>query len=140
MKNIVISLLVLAVAGGASYYIIFRNLPSEEEYTHMENNEYTNKNMTTATTTNTPVSENVTVTIKNFSFNPKVLNIKTGTKVTWINNDSAPHTVTSDSGSLLNSPTLSSGSSFSFTFSSPTTVNYHCAIHPMMKASVIVTD
>ncbi len=81
---------------------------------------------------------NVTVDIKNFSFNPSTLNIKTGTKVTWVNDDSVAHTVTSDSGNLLNSGTISPGQSFSFTFSSTGSTNYHCTVHPMMKASVIV--
>ncbi len=50
-----------------------------------------------------PAPASVTVNIKNFSFNPAALTIKTGTKVIWANNDSAPHTITSDSGNLLNS-------------------------------------
>lgn len=82
----------------------------------------------------------ITVNISNYSFNPATLNIKTGTKVTWVNNDSAPHTVTSDLGNLLNSPTLASGQSFSFTFATSGTVNYHCAIHPGMKGSVVVSN
>lgn len=88
-----------------------------------------------------PVAESVTVDIKNFSFNPSTLTVKTGTKVTWINNDNVSHTVTSDTmdpGNFLNSGILSPGQSFSFIFTSPVSVGYHCNIHPMMKGDVII--
>lgn len=87
-----------------------------------------------------PVPTGVKVSISNFSFNPGTLTVKVGTTVTWTNEDSAPHTVTSDSGSLLNSPRLSQGQSFSFTFTEVGSTSYHCAIHPMMKGTVIVTN
>lgn len=99
-----------------------------------------------AQTTPTPIppitktSSSMTVSIKNFAFSPSTLSVKVGTKVTWTNNDSVPHTVTSDSGGLLNSPTLSPGQSFSFTFSTPGSTAYHCAIHTMMKGTITVTN
>lgn len=64
--------------------------------------------------------------------------MKAGTKVTWTNNDGAPHTVTSDSGAF-GSQTLNQGNTFSFTFTSAGTFPYHCAFHPGMKGTVIVT-
>lgn len=85
---------------------------------------------------NTPKASSIS--IKNFSFSPATLAIKTGTKVTWINDDTVSHTVTSDSGNLLNSGTLSPGQSFSFTFTDTGAVNYHCSIHPMMKGKIVV--
>jgi plastocyanin len=38
----------------------------------------------------------------------------------------------------LNSGTLTPGQSFNFTFTSSGSVNYHCSIHPTMKASIVV--
>ncbi|MEK6917789.1 MAG: plastocyanin/azurin family copper-binding protein [Nanoarchaeota archaeon] len=52
--------------------------------------------------------------------------------------DSAPHTVTSDSGSELNSGTISNGGVYSHTFNTAGTYKYHCAFHTSMKATVIV--
>jgi plastocyanin len=66
--------------------------------------------------------------------------VKTGTTVTWMNNDTVAHTVTSDSGGLLNSPEIAPGQSFSFTFTYPVTVPYHCAIHTMMKGTIVVEN
>lgn len=40
-------------------------------------------------------TEDVTVTIKDFSFNPDNITIGPGTTVTWVNEDDVPHTATS---------------------------------------------
>ncbi len=77
------------------------------------------------------------ITIKNFAFNPQSVTIKPGTTVTWTNEDSAPHTVTSDSG-IFDSGQLPNGGSFSYTFNQNGRFDYHCSIHPYMKGSIIV--
>jgi plastocyanin len=86
-----------------------------------------------------PAPAAASVAIKNFAFSPSKLSIKAGTKVTWTNGDSMAHTVTSDSGSTLNSGSIASGQSFSFTFATPGTYAYHCAFHPSMKGTITVT-
>lgn len=93
-----------------------------------------------ATTSASSPSTAATVHIQNFSFNPSILAIKTGTIVTWTNDDSVPHTVTSDSGDVLNSQTLAPGQSFSHAFTASRTFPYHCAIHSMMKGTVSVSN
>lgn len=91
-----------------------------------------------------PVSDNsavpapLSVVIKNFAFSPSSLNVKVGTSVMWTNDDAVTHTITSDSGSLLNSGMLSPGQSFSFTFDRAGSFGYHCNIHPAMKGTVVV--
>ncbi|MEV5509495.1 cupredoxin domain-containing protein [Streptomyces orinoci] len=75
------------------------------------------------------------VTIAGFAFSPSTLTVTKGTTVTWTNNDSVSHTVT---GSGLNSPTLSPGDSYSFTFNSSGTFSYICTIHPSMHGTVVV--
>jgi plastocyanin len=76
------------------------------------------------------------VIIKNLSFNPPNLTIKTSTTVTWINEDTVTHTVTADNG-LFNYD-LETGQSSSFTFGQEGTVDYHCSVHPSMKGKIIV--
>lgn len=82
-------------------------------------------------------TQEMTMIIKNFAFSPATLTVSAGTKVTWNQQDGAPHTVTADDGSF-SSGTLAQGQSYSFTFATPGTYTYHCAIHPMMKGTVIV--
>lgn len=94
---------------------------------------------TIATTTPTTVQpQTAAIKIKSFSFNPSTLTVKIGTTVTWTNEDSTKHTVTSDSGNELNSPQLSQGQTYSHTFNQAGTYNYHCSIHYSMSGKVIV--
>jgi plastocyanin len=81
-----------------------------------------------------------TITIKNFAFDPSTLTVKTGTVVTWINQDGATHALASDAGSpaAFSSDPLSPGTSYTFTFTQPGTYPYHCSIHPSMKGTIIV--
>jgi len=86
-----------------------------------------------------PVAGNA-VTIKNFAFAPADLMVKAGTTVTWTNQDSEAHTVTSQgSGGPLQSAPLNTGQSYSYTFTKPGTYAYLCTIHPFMVATVTVT-
>jgi plastocyanin len=78
------------------------------------------------------------VTIKNFAFAPADLTVKTGTTVTWTNQDSATHTVTFDSGPT--SDGLVNGATYEQTFGTAGTFTYHCRIHASMKGTVTVTN
>lgn len=87
----------------------------------------------------TPVTGNA-VSIKNFAFAPSALTVKAGTTVTWTNQDSEAHTVTSrDTGGALHSAPLNPGQTYSYTFTTPGTYDYLCTIHPFMTATVTVT-
>jgi predicted lipoprotein with Yx(FWY)xxD motif len=77
------------------------------------------------------------IQIANFAFAPTSLTVSAGTTVTWTNADSTAHTVTADDGSF-DSGNLDPGKTFSFTFKTPGTYAYHCAIHPNMKATIVV--
>lgn len=82
------------------------------------------------------------VMIQNFAFSPATLTIKTGTTVTWMNKDGAPHQIASDPGSAVafTSESLANGASYQFTFNQPGTYSYYCTIHPSMKATIIVQN
>ncbi|GAC1304895.1 MAG: hypothetical protein NVSMB24_13000 [Mucilaginibacter sp.] len=77
------------------------------------------------------------VSIKNMAFSPDTLRIKTGTTVTWMNNDGMTHTVTSNT-SLFDSGNLAAGLSFQYTFNTPGTFTYYCVIHVGMRGVVVV--
>ena len=82
------------------------------------------------------------IAIQNFTFTPSTTTVKAGTTVTWTNNDSTPHDVTSASGpgtsatptSLFGSGPLAQGATFSFTFKKPGTYYYECTIHASMAS------
>ncbi len=88
----------------------------------------------TATTQATPAT--VAVEIKNFAYNPLTITITSGTTVTWTNNDSVPHTVTSVTGAF-DSGSISPGSTFSYTFNQTGTFEYGCTIHPSIPHGTV---
>jgi plastocyanin len=92
--------------------------------------------------TPTPAAGLNSITIKNFAFSPATLTIKTGTVVTWINQDGAPHQIASDPESPVQftSESLANGASYQFTFNQTGTYTYHCSIHPSMKGTIIVQN
>ena len=77
------------------------------------------------------------VGIEEFAFAPATLTVPVGTTVTWTNHDEEPHTVTSATGAFR-SAGLSNEETFSQTFTDRGTYQYFCALHPHMKATVIV--
>ena len=98
---------------------------------------------TTPTTTPSP-SNGMTVsivsgarTLTTTAFNPSPITVPSGSTVTWMNDDSITHTSTSNS-SVWDSGTIAPGATFSHTFSTPGTFQYHCAIHPNMVGTVTV--
>jgi plastocyanin len=95
-----------------------------------------------ATTPATPIPAGGSnqIAIKNFAFSPAALTIKTGTTVTWTNQDGAPHQIASDPGTpvAFKSESLVNGASYQFTFTQAGTYSYYCTIHPSMKGTIIV--
>jgi plastocyanin/DNA-binding beta-propeller fold protein YncE len=77
------------------------------------------------------------VSLQNLQYNPAQLTVAVGDTVTWTNNDTVTHSVT---GGPLNSPDLNPGASYTFTFTSAGTVDYHCRFHPDMLGRVTVQD
>ena len=71
-------------------------------------------------------------------YSPPTITVVIGVNntVTWVNNDQAPHTVT-DTG-VFDSGNMNTGQSWTHTFTTPGTYEYHCTYHPWMKGTVIV--
>lgn len=79
------------------------------------------------------------VEIKDFSFNPTTVTIKKGTTIMWINEDSAQHTATSNTG-VFDLGQIKQGQTFSYVFTKTGSFDYGCLNHPNMKGTIIVTD
>ena len=72
------------------------------------------------------------------SFVPKFISIPIQSIVTWTNDDSIQHTVTSDEEGLFDSGPLSPGDTSDNAFDTPGEFGYHCSIHPWMTGRVMV--
>lgn len=82
------------------------------------------------------------VTIRDYQYIPKTIKVKTGTKVTWTNQDQVHHSITADLSTkdAPNSPLIGQGQSYSFTFHKAGTYKFYCMLHPYMLGTVIVTN
>jgi plastocyanin len=78
------------------------------------------------------------VSIENFSFDPSSATVAVNGFLTWTNEDSAPHTVTFDSGpNCGNVPSVGGSKTVQFTVAG--SYPYHCNIHPDMTGTVEVS-
>ncbi|MEX0656070.1 MAG: plastocyanin/azurin family copper-binding protein [Nitrosopumilaceae archaeon] len=83
----------------------------------------------------------------NECFIPYEVTIDVGGEVTWTNDDTLPHTVTSGDlsvdpdnlGTVFDSSLLMAGNVFSHQFDVPGTYPYFCMVHPWMVGQVIVS-
>lgn len=79
------------------------------------------------------------VQIVEFTYEPDPVVVQAGGKVTWQNEDTAPHTATADDGSF-DTGTIEQGKTGSATFKQPGTFTYICEIHPTMQGTVEVVE
>jgi plastocyanin len=79
------------------------------------------------------------VEIVDFTYDPDPVTVQVGGKVTWLNQDSAPHTATAEDGSF-DTGTLEEGKLKSETFKQAGTYAYICEIHPDMHGTVEVVE
>jgi plastocyanin len=78
------------------------------------------------------------VTISNFKYQPDSIAIRPGGKVTFTNQDTAPHTATAVSGKAFDTNTLKKGQSATITVAVPGTYVYSCVYHAFMRGTVTV--
>ena len=84
-------------------------------------------------------SGGVAIKMQNIAFDPKAVTVKVGQKVTWTNEDTVDHNVTSQSGETIKSDNFGKGGTFSFTPKKAGTIKYVCTIHPGMTATLTVS-
>ncbi len=86
-----------------------------------------------------PVTGVTHMNMQNFAYQMAHIQVRTGTTVTWTNQDSVPHSVTFKNG-MKDSGLLYQGQSFSYTFNTPGAYQYYCTVHPNMVATVTVVS
>jgi|SRR5579864_1191495 len=72
-------------------------------------------------------------------FSPNPIRIAAGTSITWTNRTTPTHTATSDTGAWDTGSIAAGQTSPPITFNQAGTFTYHCAIHPSMTGSIIVS-
>jgi plastocyanin len=77
------------------------------------------------------------IPIQQYSFLPETVTVRSGTTVTWSNEDDAVHTVTATDKSW-DSGRIPIGGTFHQTFTLPGSYEFLCAIHPAMKGTINV--
>ncbi len=79
------------------------------------------------------------VQIVEFTYEPDPVVVQVGGKVTWQNEDTAPHTATADDGSF-DTGIIEKGKLGSATFKEAGTFTYFCEVHPTMHGTVEVVE
>jgi plastocyanin len=78
----------------------------------------------------------------NECFNPSSISIPVGSTITWVNDDTAAHTVTSGKDAtpdgVFDSGLFMAGKTFSHKFESAGEYPYYCLVHPWMTGTVTV--
>ncbi len=86
-------------------------------------------------------AKTATVNIKGFAFGPATITVAKGTKVTFSNQDSANHTVTSGANRTKDGKfdePVDAGTQATITFDTPGTFEYFCTLHSSMKGTITV--
>ncbi len=83
------------------------------------------------------------VSIVDFKFDPSVLEVKTGTVVTWTNTQAGSHEIKSGTPDAPKDGPIKGkldkkGDSFSITFDKPGEYPYFCDFHHRMKGKIVV--
>jgi plastocyanin len=125
-NKILIGIIVIVVVVGGVYFLSRNQYPASQTQPVAQQS---------ATSQPQTAAQADTITIQNFTFNPGTLTVKQGTKVTWTNQDSAPHKIKS---ATFNSGELKQGDTFDFTFNDKGSFDYSCSIHPSMTGKIVV--
>ena len=85
-----------------------------------------------------------TVAIKDNFFDPANVTVSAGSTILWVHQGFANHTVTSGSPAsitgLFDSPNLTTGQTFQFTFAQPGTIPYFCRVHGASMSGTITVQ
>jgi plastocyanin len=86
-----------------------------------------------------PVKTNRVDLPKSYRFDPPVIQVATGTTVTWINNDDFPHNVHLLAGDEVTKP-LPVGGRATLTFQNAGEFRYECSLHPQQMQGRVVVE
>jgi plastocyanin len=73
------------------------------------------------------------------SFSPSPASVAVGQQIRWHNGDGIVHTATQDGGGFDTGLIPPGGTSGPITLNAPGSIGYHCAVHPDMVGTLVVT-
>ena len=131
-------IITLAIIFGISVSIIGLSLSNYNfEETNAEIEEITKADVIMPTKVSRPGCD-----IKDICYIPSTIVVEKGKSITWVNEDSSFHSVTSgfygEPTGLFDSGYLDPYQSYTLSFDKFGTYDYFCTLHPWMKAQVIV--
>lgn len=149
----VLAVLALAVMSGTSTIVVVGSVSAqdstEQQSSEAGSNGTANSgNSTSSTVAGTKVSiAEEASEMGDQAYDPNPVNVKAGDTVTWTNDDSQIHTVTSGTDSSdpnmekeFDSSMLSQNQTFSHKFNTAGEFPYFCQLHPTMVGKVIVVS
>lgn len=146
VSTLIVFILCAAVVAEVAFVIVFyfrKNLPLPESL--RETQQATQPTPSLPKKDETTVTTSATVSITKDGFLPQTIRVKRGSQITWVNNDTTPHTIAFDTNSsykaLENFTTdepLSPNETISFTFEQAGTFTYRQTETSAFKGTVIV--
>jgi plastocyanin len=103
-------------------------------------NQPSNKTNTGSTTTTITIPQGAAAQQVKVYYLPNPTQVSVGSKITWINKDTAPHTATAIDGSFDTSLINAGSSGSAIIKGTGTTIQYHCTIHPWMTGILQTTS
>lgn len=148
MRNLIIGVVVVGILALGTFYVLQGNYSKKTNSTSSSSTSNTNTTSNSSSQSNQTASDNVTITYSDSGFSPASATVKSGGKITWVNNSSGqlqigsdPHPVHTGNRELTGNAftlTLNAGEQKSVTVSKTGTFGYHNHLSPGDTGKVTV--
>ena len=149
----VLAVLAVAVMSGTSTIVVVGSVSAQDSTEQQSSEAGSNGTANSGNSTSSTVAGTKVSIVEEASemgdqaYDPNPVNVKAGDTVTWTNDDSQIHTVTSgtdssdpNTGKEFDSSMLSQNQTFSHKFTTAGEFPYFCQLHPTMVGNVIVVS
>jgi plastocyanin len=142
---VAVSAVICTIVGTFLFTSVFAQIDSKQYFSPDDNSNSTNAVREETDVVRISIEEGAP-SLGDRAFSPDITNVSIGSNVTWINNDSQFHTITSGIepddpivGQKFESEALSPKETFSYISNETGTFSYFCQLHPTMKGKLIAS-
>jgi plastocyanin len=142
---VAVSAVICTIVGTFLFTSVFAQIDSKQYFSPDDNSNSTNAVREEIDVVRISIEEGAP-SLGDRAFSPDITNVSIGSNVTWINNDSQFHTITSGIepddpivGQKFESEALSPKETFPYISNETGTFSYFCQLHPTMKGKLIVS-